>query len=341
MSTASDQAVGIVLARFRDLEPGEQLLVYREVRDYLGARIRLGSRDALVEARAESLDVMRQVAAHLRLTDGQLPTPTQFDATCRELNLPWNRSRFTRAWGRWRFGKEAFAGVHHDTAARRNLFRAVDDRRVRCEAPLRALQMWLATNPPDRTAKTYRRWAGEYNAQIAHGEVPVSILGYHMSRSLGLTWVDAVRYAAAEIGLAEAAKPRERLSRNYCRGPYDLVAMSDVQAILGRSRSEAYREVHNTEFPVPVLSLSGARLWLRTDVEAYAAGRSTSKREANELRHHYLTVPEICNATGLTLSKLRTRRGAPTPAVLMHRVRLWLRREVDDWVAETSGKTVG
>jgi hypothetical protein len=322
----------IVLERFLELSPSEQLAVYRAVRDLLGARLALVKKDKVVEERATSLDVFKRVADHLALADGVAPTPAEFDAACRELDLDWNRSRVSRAWGRWRFGKEAFLGDSHDSIVRRRIRHTVDRRRRR-EAPLRGIRLWLAAAPGDRGRRAYEAWAREYNSDLRERQLPVSVSASNAASAFGIRWVDLVRHAAGEITLDEARKPRTPRQRRYSRGPHDLVALKDIGEILGVSLAVAsYTARRKPGFPTPVIELGHARLWVRGDVEAYAAGDRFPTRRPNELRNLYVTANEAARATGLGVLAVRSgRHGFPEPAVQLRSVSLWLRSEVDAW----------
>lgn len=322
----------IVLQRFVELSPADQLQTYRAMRDLLAARLTLVKRDDAVEERAASLDVFRRVAEHLELPDGVAPTPVQFDAVCRELDLGWNRSRVGRAWGRWRFGKDAFLGHSHDSAVRRRLRRAVGDRRRRHEAPLRAIRLWLATEPAGRSWGAYSAWAREYNSELQDGALPVVQNAHGLSGQLGMRWPDIVRYVAGEITLAEGRPPIKKVRERYCRGPHDLVALGDVASILGCAKWTATSHAAKHSFPEAVVDLPGARLWLRSDVEAYSQKKPFPERQENELRSVYMTADEAADAAGISPYTIRHgHRKFPEAAVRLGAVKLWLRSEVEAW----------
>jgi hypothetical protein len=288
----------IVIQRFLELGPREQFAAYRAMRDYLGAKITLVKRDDAVQERAESLEAFKQVAAHLGLAADAAPTPAQFDAACRELDLGWNRSRVKRAWGRWRFGKEAFLGDDHDTAVRRDLHHSVGGRRRHHEAPERAIRLWLKTKPVDRGWRAYTAWAKEYNANLTAGELPVTLHAHHLARKLGTGWKDAVRSVAGEISGGEVQPVRKRKIEMFCRGPHDLVALGQVAAILGCTDTYASKQAAAKRFPSAVIDLPNGRLWVRQDITAYAANKAFPERTVNELRDVYFTLADAVNATG-------------------------------------------
>lgn len=323
----------IVLERFYELSPAEQLATYLAVRDYLAARLTLVKRDTVVEERAASLDIFKQVAEHLSLATGVGPTPAEFDAACRVLGLPWNRSRVKRAWGRWRFGKDAFLGEDHDSAPRRRARGAVGDKRRRSEAPVRAVRLWLATEPAKLTWSDYRKWAREYNAELGPSDLPVGVDPHNLTRPMGIRWRDLVRHAAGEISLDEARPSLTRDQTRYCRGPHDLVGMAEIQPIFGGSQWKAQSHAAKHSFPGAVIDLPAGRLWLRSDVEAYAQKRAFPERTTNELRSDYLTADEVASVTGLAVSTVRRGfRKFPETAVSLGSIRLWLRSEVVAWL---------
>jgi len=322
----------IVLQRFLELTPADQFQTYRAIRDLLAARLTLAKKDDAVEERGTSLDIFKRVTEHLELPDGVAPTPAQFDAVCGELDLGWNRSRVGRAWGRWRFGKEAFLGHDHDSAIRRGVRRAISDGRRRHEAPLHTIRLWLATNPANRGWRAYTVWARDYNSELQEGDLPVVQSASNFSLQLGMRWPDLVRYAANEITAAEARPPIKQVIKRYCRGPYDLVTRADLVSILGCSKWTAGEYAAQHSFPLAVVVLPGARLWIRSDIKAYSKKRPFPERRENEFRSVYMTADEAAEAAGVPLTAVRRgHRDFPEAAVSFGAVKLWLRSEVEAW----------
>jgi len=329
----------LVLRRFYALGPREQLVAYRQIRDYLAARVHETKRDRVVKARADALDALHAVAAHLNLEAGVAPTPREFDDAARKLGLDWNRSRVARAWGRWRFAKDAFLGRRlRDSADQRASRRAWAGRAPTQEAALVAVRAWLASGPSRETVRDYGAWVEEQNDLRAPSELPLPN-ATTVRRRLGATWSDIIRAARHEITLEQARPPRKHVRRRHARGEHDLVSAIGVGEILGRGgRNDIRREMANPSFPTPVVVLNRVRLWLRDDVVAYGEGRPFPVRKENELRHAYFTTTETMKATGLSRSGLdQGARRVPAPAINAGNVRLWLRTEVDDWVATQDG----
>lgn len=52
--------------------------------------------------------------------------------------------------------------------------------------------------------------------------------------------------------------------------PEDLVSVSDVASMLGVARISAHRYTLRPDFPEPLGEARGGRVWLRSDVEAWA-----------------------------------------------------------------------
>lgn len=170
MDSALSRERDIVVERFLALPPREQLATFRELRDQLAAPYRAIKRDRVVAQRAAALEVLAAVAAHLGLPDGHAPTPTQFDAVCRELGLRSNRNRVRRAFGRWRFAKEQFLAQSGVSASGVRPPRA-----ARYEAHEAAIRRWLATDPQDRRLSAYVAWARAYNEDLPDGALPLPL----------------------------------------------------------------------------------------------------------------------------------------------------------------------
>src|SRR5581483_118193 len=313
----------IVLQRFLELDPREQLATYREIRDCLADRLTLVKRDVRVEERAQALEIFQRVADELGLAEGSAPSPDQFDAACRQLGVSW------------RFAKDAFLGNDHDSVKRRQLRTASGGRRRRYEAPRRSIELWLRSKPTDRTFRSYTAWAHDYNSNLKDGELPVTTAAHHVARKLGLSWQDAVAVVAGEIEPVAGRPIRRKAKQFICRGPFELVSMTEAAEILGCTTTWLAKLSTWQRFPTPVIDLPRGRLWIRQDIEAYGAERPFPRRERNEARHLYLVGAEVTELTGLTEAAFIRRPGFPEPAVRMGRVRLWLREEVVAWAEAT------
>jgi predicted DNA-binding transcriptional regulator AlpA len=322
------------LQHFFALPPQDQLVAYRAIREHLGRRIHETKRDRLIEERTAALEAMRRVAAHLDLEDARAPTPREFEVAARELALGFSRSRVQRAWGRWRFAKEAFLGHVPESAVQRDVRLAATGPRQKSLSPLESVRRWLATKPRRHSGASYCAWAREYNERRAVGEPPVAPKAPEIAASLGMHWPDVVRLAGGEIRVEDARPVRHATHQRHCRGPHDLVSFREVKEMLGETKtSVAFRITHRADFPNPVISTKSHRLWLRSDVEAYRGNRPFPHRDGNELRPLYLTRAEVMAATGLSWEQVRTgARGLPKAAVCLGSAHLWLRSEVEEWL---------
>jgi predicted DNA-binding transcriptional regulator AlpA len=338
-SKPATRELGRVFERFLDLTPADQLHAYRAIRNHLADRVRETKRDRIVAEKEEAVAALAAVAAHLSLPAGEAPTPAQFDAAARELDLKcargvkWDRSRVRRAWGRWRFAKDAFLGREPSRAASpRGRWR-----RQTHEGRRRAIKLWLATEPEDVSSAAYGAWAREYNDTLPPDELPVPISAATISRGLNKTWPDLIRVGRGEITEAEARPRHKRTVERYCRGPHDLVVFEDLEKILRRSGHGVVALSRRPDFPPPVIILTGIRLWLRDDVKAYKAGRrwtpEENDRQRDSLRHLYLTVDEVKELTGFNRHHLKLGLdGMPHAVVKLGARLLWLRSEVEAWV---------
>ena len=330
----------VALQRFFALSPKEQLVAYRAMRDHLAARLRETKRDRVVEERAAAIDALESVASHLKLEPRVAPTPAQFDAAARTLDLRcargrrWNRSRVGRAWGKWRFAKETFLGRGlPDSSDQRARRRAVAGRARTQEAALVAIRLWLATKPAKETVRDYETWAEEHNDVLKVGELPLPN-ATTIRKRIPITWADIVRFARDEISVEQGRPPREHVRRRHVHGEHHLVSAAGVREILSSPARERVKHVlSKPSFPTPVVVLNRVRLWMRDDVIAYEKGRPFPERAENELRHLYLTTPEVMKAVGLSRSGLEHGAyGVPSPAIKAGSINLWLASEVEEWV---------
>lgn len=330
----------LALQRFYALLPKDQLVVYRAARDYLASRVHETKRDRLVEERAAAIDALETVAAHLKLELGVAPTPRQFDDAAHALDLRcergqrWNRSRVSRAWGKWRFAKEVFLGRRlRDSADQRARRRATAGRARTQEAALVAIRLWLTTSPATETVRDYETWAAEQDDVLKAGELPLPNATTIRNR-IPITWPDILSLARGEISLDQGRPPRRHIRRRHSHGDHHLVSAAGVGEILGTAtRPLTKQELSKPSFPTPVVVLNRVRLWLREDVVAYKKGRAVPERTENELRHLFLTTPEVLKATRLSRTGLEHGAyGVPSPTIKAGSINLWLRSEVDEWV---------
>lgn len=330
----------VALQRFFALSPKEQLVVYRAMRDHLAARLRETKRDRVVEERAAAIAALEVVTGHLKLASGVAPTPTQFDAAARALDLRcergrrWNRSRVGRAWGKWRFAKETFLGRGlPDSSDQRARRRAVAGRARTQEAALVAIRLWLATKPAKETVRDYETWSEEHNDVLKAGELPLPN-ATTIRKRIPITWPDILRFARDEISLEQGRPPREHVRRRHVHGDHNLVSAAGVREILtGPAREQVKHVLSKPSFPTPVVVLNRVRLWMRDDVIAYEEGRPFPERTENELRRIYLATPEVMKAVGLSRSGLEHGAyGIPSPAIKAGSINLWLRSEVEEWL---------
>jgi hypothetical protein len=345
-SQPATRELELVLQRFLDLAPADQLHAYREIRNHLADRARETKRDRIVAEKEEAVAAFATVAAHLSLPAGEAPTPAQFDAAARDLGLTcarglkWDRSRVRRAWGRWRFAKDVFLGREPSRGTRpRGRWR-----RQTHETRLRAVKLWLTTNPQNLSSAAYSAWAREYNDNLAAGELPVAIRAASISTKMNKTWPDVIRVVRGEITEAEARPLQKRRVERYCRGPHDLVSFEELRKILKRPVRGAGIEARRGDFPAPAIILPSTRFWLRDDVKAYKAGRrwtsEENDRQRDSLRHLYLTVDQVKELTGLNRDQLKMGRdGMPPPVVKLGFRMLWLRSEVEASAATKRGQS--
>lgn len=159
------------MAYFELLDSKEQLEAYREIRDRLGAEPESPEVAKVIEranAKVEALDAFRKVAEHLGLAEGVAPTPGEFDSACKELRLPWNRSREKRTFESWRRGRDAFLGRRVSLSPKE---REENQRTARGknEDLLRGVKMFLETNPPRSSSNAYDLWRSRYNHSLPQG----------------------------------------------------------------------------------------------------------------------------------------------------------------------------
>ena len=148
------------------------------------------------------------------------------------------------------------------------------------------------------------------------------------------------KIASLEAKVESLAATLEELTGppSGAHGTHDLVTARQVAAMLGLKPTRAGRLLREPGFPPAALLVAGKRLWLRSDVRAYADGRPFPVRWENQLRTEYIDAGELAAAVGVgrrTLSGAGS-RNIPPPSLRVAGVRLWRTREVEAWLRERS-----
>lgn len=339
MARNSDEsrALQVALQRFYDLAPADQLRAYEAIRDYLGEEIVETTAERRIAERTAALEAMRRAAQHLGLPDDKAPSPAQFDEASRQAAPGWNRSRVVRAWGRWRWAKRAFLGERMPEPARRKAHRRAIGPRRAYEGHVAAIRRWLATSPPSETTQAYKEWAVEYNDALRPGELRMPTRAGSIQNQLRLSWEDCVHVGKGELSLDEAPKRERQRRETFSRGPHNLISLETVLEIL-RAAGHGYVDVRTTYrrgFPRPVIVKGRKRIWLRDDIEAYAAGKPVPQRQDNELGSQYLDATEVAKIVGLSATTIK-RSGSPRippPVANVAAFGLWLRSEIEEHFA--------
>ena len=117
----------------------------------------------------------------------------------------------------------------------------------------------------------------------------------------------------------------------------ELVDASGLGQVLALDPDEAESLALEPTFPAPAVRISGAlRLWLRADVEAFAAGQPVERQE-NALRGDYLTGREVAELTGVAAGSAEA-ADLPAPAIDVRSTRLWRRADIEVWRASNGSR---
>ena len=325
------------MRHFFDLCPKDQLAAFAQMRDYLGADAAAETEDdRRARERAEALEVIGRVVAYLELPKEQTPTVTQFDHACRELGLPWTRSRVVRAWGRWRRACAAYLGEELSESARQLAYRRrLRGRRSQYENPLAAVRRWLATDPPSTGPRDYDAWVHDEATRVSEDAVrlPRSIA---IRTRLELSWADVIRVARREVDVADLAPRTPRTHRDWTSGPHDLISIQAVAGLLGCSITEAHGRVKEPGFPPVVAVFGSTRAWLRDDVQKFIENPSVGTPVRRALREEYLDAHELAALIGLSARTIKNQPKAtfPQPTGCVGSTRYWHRADVDAWIRE-------
>ena len=319
----------MILQRVTILSEQDQLLAYETIRDYLAAGGRSALADPQLDERGEALRIVRAVMEHRRLDDPHKLEVTHFNAAPEKVREGWKSGRVIRAWGTWRFAREALAGAKpRPTARQRALKSKAGVPGLQTDDYLAGLREWVATNPPKLVFRDYDEWVKEKNAALEADVLPFA--RYRQIRyGLGLSWKSVVSIARGEITLAEGTKKGVKKRVSVSRGPHDLVSSQDIVVMTGRSHGVVQAWMHLDSFPVPALVIGDRRFWIRGDVELFVQGKKNPARKHNELAGLYVTVAGAAEILGSAPSNTSRISGMPAPVALVGAQRLWLTSDIE------------
>lgn len=320
-----------VLQRFFALSLQDQLAVFGELREYLGAGD--GPRSSLDQKlleQAAALDAMGAVARDLGLPPGRSPNTVQFNEVAPRVAPGWNVSRVVRLFKKWHLAAEIYEGKQPSrTAAQLGVERRAGRRRRR-EDYIVAVRKWLDSRPEAVFENAYNDFTKIYNEHLEPGELPLPIMET-MRKALKLNFREIVRVARGEVDLenAQPYEPRMRHRLADKEGPHGLIGGRTAAELCGSPTRGSGHLVYRPGFPEPALVVDRQRLWRREDVEAFAAGRPVPDRPFNELRGLYVTLKDLAEITGVVEGRVSGIPGAPEPAVVISNKRIYLRDDVE------------
>jgi predicted DNA-binding transcriptional regulator AlpA len=287
---------------------------------------------------------MRAAATHLGLPAGQAPMVEEFKRAARETDLPMTfgvaHAAFEKRWGD---AQRFFRGEHvPETAAQRRTRReAKAMRSPESEHPLTGLRRFLAQEPPpaSTTRDDYERWAREMNANLPRGWGRIAQNSNNLCRVLGTSWEGALRVARGETRL-EHEQQESLAAKLAATGP--LVGTDLAARMLGVNRNDL---VKLPDHPQPVAVLGSKPLWLRSEIEAYKAGKRVFRHERGSQQGDWVDTSGLAERLGVAqrsvarwVENSRWHK-VPRPAGMTADRRYWRRREVDQWLRERAEST--
>jgi predicted DNA-binding transcriptional regulator AlpA len=326
-----------VLLHFRALSSWQdQHKVFKVIQGFF-----IPSREGLrlaeeLERRAECVEAVRQVAAHLGLPKGEAPGVMQYEAARKELGLTLSVWTIERRWHSWNEIRKALGGqAVRKTARERSRFQAAIRHKPRGEEWLASVREWLEGRPPSLLALDYDAWAVERNQ--ARPDLPPASTTSAIRDALGLSWRETLKVVQGDLSLAEAQARHKKKLRRECGG---FVSLHGVALIRGFTRPQArHRMKTDRAFPPYAFKLHGERVWRWEDVEAHHKGEPFPKRKRGEMQGEVFGTEDIMRLYGLTRKELheairRRRPDVPRPAGYVSRNPYWMCAEVEAWLDE-------
>jgi hypothetical protein len=323
-----------VLLQFRALSSWQdQHKVFKVIQGYFIPSAQSLKLSEELEKRAECVEAVRQVAAHLGLPAGEAPGVMQYEAARRGLGLGLSAWAIERRWHSWHEIRKALRGEPvRKTARERSRFQAAVRHRPIREEWLAGVREWLESRPPSSLALDYDKWAVERNQ--ANPDLPPLTTERSIHAALGLPWPVTLKVALHDLSLAEAQARHKKKLRRESGG---FVSLHGVALIRGFTFGQARHQVQTDRtFPPYAFTLHGARVWRWEDVEDHHKGEPFPKRKRGEMQGEVFDSHHIMRLCGLTLKELsgairRHRPDVPRPAGRVSQHPYWLRAEVEAW----------
>ena len=322
--------------RLLELPRSQQVRAYNELRTYLAIKPAIyDDVERKLEREGAAYKALRDASEHLGICDRALKV-REFKAAIAALgrSSEWSSEKMIRLFGSWRAAVESYAGrppVSPEQAAMRS---HLGGRRRTHEDYLTAVRLWLATDPPKVTVGDYADWARRTNGMRRPTD-PVMPAAQTVRAGLARSWPDILRVARGEVSLDDTEARSVSKNADRTDGPDFLIGLTTVAGILSLNVTTAIGKTRSEGFPPVALTLDGCSVWLKEDVEAYAAEQQRTDWPQRSLAERYCSRREVANL--LCLHPLRVgRRGVPGPKPIgmAGNRNYWLREDVERWAGE-------
>lgn len=295
-------------------------------------------REALRRAEAiESLDVATtELRRRGALAGDELPSAGQYRDLEAELELPLSLAQVTRAFGLWRFAKQAYGGEWVPGGRLAAQLESEVHRRHTEDEHLRGLSRWLESRPVIRTQGAYDDFARAANQHLG-GSGRRLALSRNIVDALRIRWSQALRVVKGELSLADA-QARFAEEQVQDASSRELVGKDGVAALLGLSKAQAFRSTRTADLPKHVARVSGRRVWRSADIEAYREGQQVTSETLTE---EIVDSEELSRRLGRSrkwiASQARLERFhlVPKPAGQVSQAYYWWRSDVLEWERAT------
>lgn len=298
---------------------------------------------ALMRRRVEALRQLRIAQPLLKLKPDERVPLTRYERIEDDHGL-WKARRVGRAFGKrrgWRLANNELVGAPMSPSAIQRSLERGTMRGRHHEDQMEGIRIWLRRRPGSRMPVDYENFVGDYNDDVRRqrrrNAKPLVSGGTIRAAFPHIAWDVIVGWADAGHSTKAARKLAKRWYAEQPAPDGLLVAAGELALLTDRVRQNLKSVASDPRFPAVAAIVSGTKVWLRTDVVAFASGRRVPAREHLFMADMVIDVAGMAARFGVTAVAIRQRvhnekwHLLPSPAGRAGGKPYWLTEQVLRW----------